>query len=94
VGALRYLLVIALVGTLALLTVGEHVDRTRLGYELRELERERARLAEEEKTARLAYEQAVTPERLRERAEELKVADPRELAVLLGANPETPRGNR
>ena len=90
-GALRYLLVIALVGTLALATVGEHVDRTRLGYELRELERERARLAEEEKTARLAYEQAVVPEQLRERAEELKVAEPSELAVLLGSRAESPR---
>ncbi|MBL4849462.1 MAG: hypothetical protein JKY65_28365 [Planctomycetes bacterium] len=90
-GALRYLLVIALVGTLALLTVGEHVDRTRLGYELRELERERARLAEEEKTAELAFEQAVVPEQLRDRAEELKVAEPAELAVLLGARAESPR---
>ena len=85
--ALRYLLVIALVGTLAILTVGEHVDRTRLGYELRELEQERARLNEREKSARLAYEQAVVPERLRERAEALKVAEPSELSALLGARP-------
>ena len=31
-GALRYLLVIALVGTLSLLTVAEHAERTRLGF--------------------------------------------------------------
>ncbi len=83
--ALRYLLVIALVGVLAVLTVAEHVERTRLGYEVRALEEERARLVEEEKLRRLEYEQAVVPERLVERARALGVAKDEELAALTGA---------
>jgi len=83
-GALRYLLVIALVGFLALKTVGEHVERTRLGYQVRTLERERTRLAEEEKAARLRYEQAAVPERLVARAASLDVAPSAELDSLLG----------
>jgi hypothetical protein len=83
--ALRYLLVIALVGALAVLTVAEHVERTRLGYEVRALEEERARLIEDEKQARLDYEQALAPERLVERARALKVASDAELASLTGA---------
>lgn len=83
--ALRYLLVIALVGVLAVLTVAEHVERTRLGYEVRALEEERARLVEEEKVRRLEYEQAVVPERLVERARALGVASDAELSALTGA---------
>lgn len=83
--ALRYLLVIALVGTLAVLTVAEHVERTRLGYEVRALEEERARLVEEEKARRLEWEQAAVPERLVERARALGVASDQELAALTGA---------
>jgi hypothetical protein len=85
-GALRYLLVIALVGFLALLTVSEHVDRTRLGYSIRDLEQEQGRLVEEQKAARLAYEQAVVPERLVERSAALKVATPAELASVTGGD--------
>ena len=84
-GALRYLLVIALVGVLAILTVAEHVERTRLGYAIRAHEKHKAQLLEEEKAARLAYERAVVPERLVERAEALGVASAQELAVLTGA---------
>ncbi len=71
---LRYLLVIGVIGGLALITVAEHAERTRIGFALRELETERARLAEEEKTARLAFEQAVVPERLLERAAAIGVS--------------------
>lgn len=84
-GALRYLLVIALVGILAIMTVAEHVERTRLGYAIRVKEKEKAQLLEEEKAARLAYERAVVPERLVERAEALGIASPEELAALTGA---------
>ncbi|MBX3467474.1 MAG: hypothetical protein KF878_11335 [Planctomycetes bacterium] len=83
--ALRYLLVIALVGVLAVLTVAEHVERTRLGYEVRALEEERARLVEEEKVRRLEFEQAAVPERLVERARALDVAGQAELEALTGA---------
>lgn len=83
-GALRYLLVIALVGALSILTVAEHVRRTQLGYSVRTLEKDRSRLLEEQKGARLAYEQAVVPERLVKRATALKVATPAELATLTG----------
>ena len=83
-GAVRYLLVIALVGLLSVLTVGEHVERTRLSYSIRELERERARLLEEQKQARLAYERAVVPERLIERATALGIASADELQALTG----------
>ncbi|MGE0712476.1 MAG: hypothetical protein AB7N76_01355 [Planctomycetota bacterium] len=78
-GALRYVSVIVLVGALALATVSEHVERTRLGYELRKLEQERVRLVERRKAARLAYERAVVPEHLRERAAALGVASEAEL---------------
>lgn len=84
--ALRYLLVIVLVGLLAVLTVAEHVDRTRLGYEVRALEEERTRLIEEEKSCRLTYEQAIAPERLVERARALGVASDDELKALTGAS--------
>ncbi len=81
-GVARYLLVIGLIGCLALLTVAEHAERTRIGYALRELETERARLAEEEKAARLAYERAVVPEGLLERAAAVAVGTPAELQGL------------
>jgi hypothetical protein len=85
VGALRYVLVIALVGGLALATVSEHVERTRLGYDLRKTERERVRLLEKRKAARLGYERAVAPERLQKRAQALGVASEAELRTLAGA---------
>ena len=65
----RYLAVIGAVGLVALSTVCEHVEATRLAYEARELEVERARLVEDTKASRLRYEQASAPERLQERAE-------------------------
>lgn len=83
-GALRYILVIVLVGVLAALTVAEHTERTRLGYELRKLERERVKLIEQRKAARLGYEQRVVPEHLRDRAEALGVASEAELNALVG----------
>ena len=83
----RALLVIALVGLLALLTVADHVERTKLGYEARQLEERRARLVEEEKAARLAWERAVVPERLVERAEALGIAGKPELLALVGRAP-------
>ena len=85
-GALRYLLVIALVGALAILTVAEHVERTRLGYAIRDLEQERSRLREEEKASRLSYERAVVPERLLERASALGVGANGELEALAGTS--------
>ncbi len=91
VAGLRYVLVIALVGALAVLTVAEHVEQTRLGYAARELEERRARLVEDEKAARLAYERAVVPERLVERAVALGVARAEDLRALTGAGaPEAP----
>lgn len=83
-GALRYLLVIALLGVLSILTVAEHVKRTRLGYEVRRLEQRRARLLEERKAAQLAYERAVVPEQLIVQARALGVAEPSELQALSG----------
>ena len=82
---LRYLLVIALIGLLALLSVTEHVERTRVGYSIRKLEREQSELLEEQKAAELLYERAVVPERLLERAADLRVADSAELQALVGA---------
>ena len=48
-------------------------------------EKRKAELLEEEKAARLAYERAVVPERLVERAAAMGVATPEELAALTGA---------
>lgn len=81
----RYLAVIGAVGLVALSTVCEHVEATRLAYEARELEVEKARLEEETKACRLRYEQASAPERLQERAVALGVASRDELATLTGA---------
>lgn len=81
----RYLAVIGAVGLVALSTVCEHVEATRLAYEARELEVEKARLVEETKASRLRYEQAAAPERLQTRAVELGVASEAELAALTGA---------
>lgn len=92
--ALRYLLVIALVGVLALLTVADHVDRTRVGYDLRGLEERRARLLEEEKAARLAYERAAVPDRLMVRAEALGVAKRADLLALAGRREAPAPGGR
>ena len=83
-GALRYLLVIALLGVLSILTVAEHVKRTQIGYEVRKLEQRRARLLEERKAAQVAFEQAVVPEQLIQRSGALGVADPAELRALSG----------
>lgn len=85
-GALRYVLMILLVGALALLSVAEHVERTRLGYELRGLEERRDRLREEEQARRLASERALVPERLIERAVALRVAPEAELRALAGTS--------
>lgn len=92
--ALRYLLVIALVGVLALLTVADHVERTRLGYDLRALEERRGRLLEEEKAARLAYERAAIPEKLMVRAEALGVARRADLLALAGRREVPAPGGR
>jgi cell division protein FtsL len=85
VGVVRYLLVIVLVGVLATCTVNEHVKRVQVGYEVRSLEKERARLQEEQKTAQLAWERAAVPERLVDRAVALGVAQRPELEALTGA---------
>jgi hypothetical protein len=85
VSVLRYLSVIALVGVLSVVTVADHVERTRLGYEVSDLESELERLRAEETAARLSYEQAAVPERLCEVAVELEVADAAELRDLTGA---------
>ncbi|MCA8924500.1 MAG: hypothetical protein KDD82_22000 [Planctomycetes bacterium] len=81
----RYLAVIGAVGLVALSTVCEHVEATRLAYEARELEVERARLVEDTKASRLRYEQASAPERLQERALALGVVSEAELSALTGA---------
>jgi hypothetical protein len=85
VSVLRYLSVIALVGALAIVTVAQHVDRTRLSYEVSELEDELERARVEETTARLAYEEAAVPEGLSEVAVRLEVARAEELRDLTGA---------
>jgi hypothetical protein len=90
VAALRYLLVIALVLVLALLAVADHVERTQLGYDVRALEEERARLVEDEKMARLDYERAVVPERLVARGVALHIAPEAELLALTGVRPKAP----
>ena len=84
-GAVRYVLLILLVGALALCTVAEHVERTRLGYELRGLMERRDRLREEEEARRLAVERALVPERLVERGVALGLAPEVELRALVGA---------
>ncbi len=79
----RYLALVAVATGIAIATVHQHVERTRLGYEARALEREIQRLKETRRAALLERENAAAPEKLVARAREFKIASEPELRALV-----------
>ena len=79
----RYLALVAAATGIAISTVHEHVERTRLGYETRALEREIERSKEARRAALLEREHAAAPERLVARARAFELASEGELQALL-----------
>jgi hypothetical protein len=74
-------IVICLVG-LGLTTVGEHVERVKIGYEVRRLEKEHRRLKQERKTRRLMWERCAAVEVVIKRAINMKVVPSEEVEIL------------
>ena len=74
-------IVICLVG-LGLTTVGEHVQRVRIGYELRRLDKEYRRLKQERKTRRLMWERLAAAETVSKRAIDLKIVHAEDIEAL------------
>jgi len=68
---------------IGLATVSEHVERVRIGYELRRFEQEHRRLVEERKARRLIWERYAAIERIGERAVALGVVSETTLRELL-----------
>jgi len=89
----RYLALVAAATGIAIATVHQHVQRTRLGYETRSLEREIERLKEARRAALLEREHAAAPEKLVARAREQKIASDAELKALV-APAAAPRKGR
>ena len=79
----RYLALVLVATAVAIATVHEHVVRTQLGYETRELERELQRLEEAKKSALLEREHAAAAERLLAQARKLNLATESELKALV-----------
>jgi hypothetical protein len=95
VKVVRYLALVAVATGLAIATVHQHVERTRLGYETRELERELQRLEEAKKAAQLELAAASARERLLVRARAFDIASESELRALVSpvAPPAPPKGH-
>lgn len=79
----RYLALVATATAIAIATVHQHVTQTRLGYEIRALEKEIERLREARRAALLERENAASTERLIVHARELKIANDSELKALV-----------
>lgn len=78
----KYLCLVLALVSLGVITVTEHVERVRVGYELRQLEREKRQLKQELKTRRMIWERLVAPEAVARRAVELQVISQAELETL------------
>ncbi len=89
----RYLALVLVATGIAIATVHQHVERTRLGYETRSLEREIKRLKEMRQGALVEQSKAAAPEELVARAKDLKIASDSELRALL-APVAAPKGGR
>jgi hypothetical protein len=92
----RYLALVAAATGIAIATVHQHVERTRLGYEARALEREIDRAKEARRSALLEREHAAAPERLVARARACNIASEAELKALVaptGARGAEPRAS-
>lgn len=71
----QYLCIVVCLVGLGLYTVADHVERVRVGYEIRRLEHEQRRLKEELKTRRLMWERRAAAETVAQRAVALKVLE-------------------
>lgn len=90
----RYLALVAVATAIAIATVHQHVERTRLGYEARALEREIQRLKETRRGALLERENAAAPEKLVARAKDFKIATDSELKALVAPVAPPRKGGR
>lgn len=91
----RYLALVVAATAVAIATVHQHVERTQLGYQTRELERDMKRLEEARKAALLDREHASAPEKLLARARKYNVASEAELKALVApiAPSPAPKGH-
>jgi hypothetical protein len=89
---LRYFAFLSGALALGILTVSEHVEQVRLGYEIRRLERSEQRLRQERKARQLIWERHAALESLAKRAEALGLIDAAELEALLSADNQARRG--
>ena len=92
----RYFALVAVATGIAIASVHEHVERTRLGYEARTLEREVRRLEETRRAAIVEREHAAAPEKLLVRARAFGIASEPELRALVApiAPPKAAKGAR
>lgn len=79
----HYFCIVACLVGLGLTTVSEHVERVRIGYEIRKLERLHRRLKQERKARRLIWERHAAAESVGARAVDLGLIQQAELETLL-----------
>lgn len=91
----RYLALVVAATSVAIATVHQHVVRTQLGYETRELERELQRFEEAKKAALLDREHSAAPEKLLAQAHKFNLASEGDLKALVAplAPPTPPKGH-
>ena len=78
----QYLCIVISLVALGLTTVAEHVERVRIGYEVRRLEKEHRRLKQELKTRRLMWERFAAAETVIKRAVELRLVQKEDIEAL------------
>lgn len=78
----QYLCIVVCLVGLGLTTVAEHVQRVRIGYEVRRLEKEHRRLKQERKTRRLMWERLAAAETVSKRSIDLQIARPEDIQTL------------
>jgi hypothetical protein len=79
----RYLALVASATAVAIATVHQHVERTRLGYQTRALEKDLNRLREAKRSATLDRDHAGAPEKLVARARTMGIANETDLRALV-----------
>lgn len=78
----QYLCIVVCLVGLGLTTVAEHVQRVRIGYEVRRLEKEHRRLKQERKTRRLMWERLAAAETVSKRSIDMKIVRPEDIEAL------------
>lgn len=67
----QYMTVLVVIAVLGIWVVGLHVERVRAGHRIHYLEGQRRELLREHKALTLQFEAEATPEKLRERAQQM-----------------------